>query len=180
MKFRLLDFHQSGREDLPRILLYSVLVHYMVLYFMVGNPFLILLNRGGGQAALNVDLIAPGQDENDPKKEEESRDRYPIVFQREGTDEKDRIETQKANADPLSEEGMNLVEAAVSLPSPEKKQIRKPPPNMTGPQDCMLKLIDKVCPNGDFQCIEAYKSFCENLPQEIGAGDKVSGAGQKQ
>lgn len=167
MKFRLLDLHQSGREDLPRILLYSVILHYLILYFMLGNPFLILLNRdrGTGRAALNVDLVTSSQVESDPKKKEaEKEDRYPIVFRREnGTDDEDQVENKKADTDPLTADGMNLVEANVPISS-EKKKVRKPPPNMTGPQDCMLKLVGQVCPTGDFQCIEAYKDFCENLP----------------
>ncbi|MDC4224187.1 MAG: hypothetical protein MPW15_08155 [Candidatus Manganitrophus sp.] len=58
---------------------------------------------------------------------------------------------------------MNLVEDIGAL-SPRKK-IRKPPPNMTGPEDCMLKLVGMVCPGGDFDCIQAYKDFCTRLPE---------------
>jgi len=184
MKFRLLDLDQSGREDLPRILLYSVLLHYLVLYFMLGNPFLMVINRNGGssgQAALSVDLLTPGQIEKNSKTGEEGQDPYPIVFPpEEGSDEEDRVEAKGSKADSLSGDGMNLIEQPLP-PSAEKKKNRKLPPNMTGPQDCMLKLVGMVCPNGDFECIEAYKSFCENLPKDARVGDRIPpGFGQKQ
>lgn len=184
MKFRLLDLNPAGKEDFPRILLYSILVHYIVFYLLFGNPFLIPLNRirsGSGAGALDVELFTPSQIE---KKQEDGGgdDPYPIVFPpEEGNDEADRPETKEARVDPLDEAGMNLVEAAAPIPpSPEKKKERKLPPNMTGPQDCMLKLVGMVCPNGDFSCIEAYKAFCENLPREISAASKGSGPGEKR
>lgn len=185
MKFRLLDLHQSGREDLPRVLFYSVVVHYLFFYFLFGNPFQILTrqNRGvAGQAALDVELLTPSQIDGDAKLRQANEDPYPIVFPpEEGTDDEDRIKVkEEQKAESVSEEGMNVVESAAPLPpSPEKKKERKLPPNMTGPQDCMLKLIDMVCPNGDFNCIEAYKTFCENLPREGGSGS-ASGTGRKQ
>jgi len=163
MKSRLLNFHQSAKEDLPRILLYSVMVHYIVFYYLFGNPFLILINRNlgsGGPSNLDIELLSPkdvdeGDDPFGGKRE------FP-VFPPEK--EEGEIEFRGGEKpDSLSEEGMNLVENIAALPPPKK--IRKPPPNMTGPEDCMLKLVGMVCPNGDFDCIEAYKEFCAKLPE---------------
>ncbi|MBI3804314.1 MAG: hypothetical protein HY282_11200 [Nitrospirae bacterium] len=185
MKFRLLDLNPTGKEEFPRVLFYSVVLHYLIFYLLFGNPFLLRFNRTGNgaqTAELSVELLAPSQIEKDPKAADTKPDPYPIVFPpEEGSDEEDRIETKEAKVDPASEEGTNLVPAVVPLPpSSEKKKEHKLPPNMTGPQDCMLKLVGMVCPNGDFGCIEAYKQFCENLPREAGAGGRTSVAGQKQ
>lgn len=42
---------------------------------------------------------------------------------------------------------------------------KKPPLNMTGPADCMIKVVGMVCPNGDAKCITEYKAFCATLPK---------------
>lgn len=176
MKSRLLDLHPPAKEDLPRILLYSVMVHYIFFYYLFGNPFLVLINRGPGPggpefssqggSGLDVELLSPGDVEVEGERKGFSggkRD-FPVFPPEEGTDEEDRIAAAMAErADSLSEEGIHFVEG-VAPPSLPKK-ILKPPPNMTGPEDCMLKLVGMVCPNGDFDCIEAYKAFCTRLPE---------------
>ncbi len=43
---------------------------------------------------------------------------------------------------------------------------KKLPPNMTGPEDCMIKVVSMVCPDGNAQCITAYKEFCASLPSQ--------------
>lgn len=183
MKSRLLDLHHTAKEDLPRILLYSVMVHYIVFYYLFGNPFLVMINRGlgsggpgfAGQQGLDVELLSPSQVGEDGPSAGEGAGRstntsagkrnFPVFPPEEGADEDDQIEArQTENADSLSEDGINLVEG-VGPVSPPKKTKRKPPANMTGPEDCMLKLVGMVCPNGDFDCIEAYKEFCLKLPE---------------
>lgn len=42
---------------------------------------------------------------------------------------------------------------------------KKTPLNMTGPEDCMVKVVGMVCPNGDAKCIAEYKAFCATLPK---------------
>ncbi len=166
MKTRFLDSHPSGKEDLPWILLYSVMVHYLILYFIFGNPFQIVIHRdrgGSEQTPLDIELLSPNQVETN-RFTDNADD--PVFLPEEGPDQEDQIEVREKKSDPLPEDGMNLVESAAPLPpSPPKKTTRKAPPNMTGPQDCMLKLVGMVCPNGDFQCIEAYMDFCSNLPK---------------
>jgi hypothetical protein len=165
MKSRLLDLHRSAKEDLPRILLYSVMVHYIIFYYFFGNPFLVLIDRkgSGGPSNLDVELLSPNDvDEGDDpfggKRE------FPVFPPEKGEDEEGAIEFRgREKPDDLSEDGMNLVENVAAVPPPKK--IRKAPPNMTGPEDCMLKLVGMVCPNGDFDCIEAYKEFCTHLPE---------------
>lgn len=165
MKSRLLDFHHTAKEDLPRILLYSVMVHYIVFYYLFGNPFLVLIERkgSGGPSNLDVELLSPA----DVKEGDEpfgGKREFPVFPPEKGEDEGGEVEfREKEKSDDPSEEGINLVENIAAFP-PSKK-IRKPPPNMTGPEDCMLKLVGMVCPNGDFDCIQAYKDFCTRLPE---------------
>ncbi len=166
MKFRLLDLHQSAKEDLPRIILYSVMLHYIIFYYLFGNPFLVLINRNlgsGGPSNLDVELLSPADvDEGDEPFG--GKKAFPVFPPEKGEVEEGEIEFRgKERPDDLTEDGINLVENVGALPS--KKIIRKPPPNMTGPEDCMLKLVGMVCPNGDFDCIEAYKAFCAKLPE---------------
>ncbi len=42
---------------------------------------------------------------------------------------------------------------------------KKPPSNMTGLEDCMIKVVGMVCPNADANCIAEYKAFCATLPR---------------
>jgi len=55
--------------------------------------------------------------------------------------------------------------ASLSEEPPPRVTSRKPPPNMTGPEDCMIKVVGMVCPNGDAKCIAEYKAFCATLPR---------------
>lgn len=169
MKSRLLDLHYAGKEDLPRILLYSVMVHYIFFYYLFGNPFFVLINRGlgsggpgfAGQRGLDVELLSPGEVEGDVLSG--NKRIFPAFPPEEGTDEEDRIERRKAEGtDSLSEEGIHFVEGVAPLSPPKKKRKLA---ELTGPEDCMLKLVGMVCPNGDFECIEAYKEFCTRLPE---------------
>ncbi|WDT80909.1 MAG: hypothetical protein MPW14_03775 [Candidatus Manganitrophus sp.] len=93
MKSRLLDLHQSAKEDLPRILLYSVMVHYIVFYYLFGNPFLVLIDRkgSGGPSNLDIELLSPNDvDEGDDpfggKRE------FPVFPPEKGEDEQGEIE----------------------------------------------------------------------------------------
>jgi hypothetical protein len=65
-------------------------------------------------------------------------------------------------------DGINVVDAVNT--SSEGGQITIPertdsvlPPNVDGPEDCLLKVVGMVCPNGDAACIAAYKAFCASL-----------------
>ncbi|VAX28751.1 hypothetical protein MNBD_NITROSPIRAE01-618 [hydrothermal vent metagenome] len=56
----------------------------------------------------------------------------------------------------------------LSLPIEEPPPLitsKKPPPNMTGLEDCMIKVVGMVCPNGDAKCIAEYKTFCATFPK---------------
>lgn len=166
MKSRLLDLHQSAKEDLPRILLYSVMVHYIVFYYLFGNPFLVLIDRkgSGGPSNLDVQLFSSRDIEEEGDDPFGGKREFPVFPPEKGEDEQGEIEFRgREKPVDLSEDGMNLVENIAAQPPPKK--ILKPPPNMTGPEDCMLKLVGMVCPNGDFDCIEAYKAFCTRLPE---------------
>ena len=163
--------HSDRDEPLSRILLYSVVVHYVVFYFLFGNPFLILLNRGGGgggtDQSLDVELLSPNQVHigSDGNLIEPKRD-FPAFPPEEGTDGEERPAPEKADPAPLSEGGIKTVETVEPLPpSPPKKVARKMPRNMTGPEDCMLKVVAMVCPEGDSQCITEYREFCIHLPE---------------
>ncbi len=68
---------------------------------------------------------------------------------------------QKLKTATLNPEGKDLL-SDEPLPMVTTK---KPPPNMTGPADCMIKVVGMVCPNGDPKCIVAYTAFCASLPK---------------
>ncbi len=165
-------FNRSDRDEpLSRILFYSVIAHYVIFYFLFGNPFLILMNRGGGGTGgqnLDVELLSPNQVNiaSDANPIEAKRD-FPAFPPEEGIDgEEDLPAPEKADPVPLSEEGIKAVETVEPLPPPPPKKIaRKIPRNMTGPEDCMLKVVAMVCPDGDAQCITEYREFCTHLPE---------------
>ncbi len=166
-------FRRSDKDEpLSRILFYSVITHYVVFYFLFGNPFLILLNRGGGGGTgqnLDVELLSPNQVNipSDGNGAETQRD-FPAFPPEEGTDEGGEEPPAPEKADPASpsEEGVKAVETVEPLPPPPPKKVaRKVPRNMTGPEDCMLKVVAMVCPDGDSQCIIEYREFCTNLPE---------------
>ncbi len=45
---------------------------------------------------------------------------------------------------------------------------RKRPARLTGPQDCLLKVVARVCPDADLRCMEEYAAFCQALPVNEG------------
>lgn len=164
-------FNRSERDEpLSRILLYSVIAHYVVFYFLFGNPFLILLNRGGGGGTgqnLDIELFSLNQvniaSSGNPVEAKRDFPAFPPEEGAEGDEEPPVPE--KADPAALSEEGIKAVEAVEPLPPPPPKRVaRKVPRHMTGPEDCMLKVVAMVCPNGDAQCITEYREFCTSLP----------------
>ncbi len=42
---------------------------------------------------------------------------------------------------------------------PPKNPV-KPPKNMDGPDDCLSKVVAKICPSADLQCLADYNAFC--------------------
>jgi len=179
----------SEEGELPRILFYSVLLHYVVFYIMFGNPFLVQKLPGTpspGSSIFDVQLSVPppeppaggpkpepvnrnislGGSRSDMTEEEISR-----LFQapegfREGK-ALGAVSRISVAGNALSD-GISFVDTL--NPPPEAKQISVPkntikdlPANVTGPEDCLLKVVGMVCPNGDAACIAAYKKFCASL-----------------
>lgn len=147
------------------------MVHYLFIYFVFGNPLLIRMSPGSGgahpSAGIDVELLSANQVADnlgvggDFKKRE-----YPIFPPEEGNDDVDRIDIHETSqVKSVSGDGMKLIESAGPLPDQPQKKARKLPRNMTGPEDCMLKLVGMVCPDGDFKCIQEYKEFCSALPE---------------
>lgn len=194
MGFRL-SYRDQSKDDEPlsKILFYSVIFHYVVFYILFGNPFLIATYRGGaagdeGSDARNLDvqLLSPGQlgsdiqmapdSEGDPVRSRAGltpRD-FPAFRPEEESpgetsDEIDRSEEAQSAPSPAPaspvEQGMSVVDAAAPESEPKKKAARKLPRNMTGPEDCLLKVVGMVCPTGEFQCIREYEEFCLSLPE---------------
>lgn len=170
MATRFFDRSVSRDEPLSRILFYSVMAHYVIFYFLFGNPFLLQFSRTGEAAIdrkLDVELLSPSQVEaGGAKPLKEDRSNFPAFSPEDGSDDKDASVSSGQDAPvPLSEEGMKTVEKVEpSQPAP-KKITRKLPRNMTGPEDCLLKVVAMVCPAGDSQCITEYTDFCLNLPK---------------
>jgi hypothetical protein len=176
------SLNHSVDEPFTKILFYSVVAHYVVFYFLFGNPFLISMNGGGGGGGagpdIDVELLSPSQvqtgSEENPRILEgdfsdfprnKERD-FPAFPPEEGSDEPVQA-SASGNADPasVSEEGIKTIETLEPVqPAPPKKVARKLPRNMTGPEDCMLKVVAMVCPEGDAQCIAEYREFCTSLP----------------
>lgn len=184
-------YHRASEEgELPRILFYSVLLHYVVFYIMFGNPFLIQSLSGGSSSVVrffDVQLLSPPQEAppGAPKPVPVNRNISLGGSQANLTDEEiSRLfevpegfregESREALARPLPlaenalEDGINVVDKVKSPPEVEQIKVREKtdkalPPNMTGPEDCLLKVVGMVCPNGDAACITAYKAFCASL-----------------
>ncbi len=184
--------HASGDELLPKMLFYSVLIHYAFVYLFFGNPFLMLnrddgppgssqsfdiqllnfpMNGGGASQAL-LATVPPNKEGFDQvSKPTVPTTRIQDRNQEEGLDE-DLAETEIDQA--LNSETVGEAEDQMAVPSKAlkpsllataKKVVREMPPNMTGPEDCMLKLVGMVCPQGKIGCIRAYRAFCASLPK---------------
>ena len=170
--FKRSSLNQSPSQEEPfsKILFYSVMAHYIVFYFLFGNPLLLLTPRGGGpphEAGLDIQLFSPGQIE--PGSGEEQRlgkKDFRAFLPEEGLDGPDEPESaEKVDPLPSSDDAIKAVETVEPSPPPVAKKVaRKLPRNMTGPEDCMMKVVAMVCPEGDAQCITEYREFCSNLP----------------
>ncbi len=80
-----------------------------------------------------------------------------------GDSELEKAEVLKADS---PHEMPDLLEAADTAASNATKKVAQTlPPSMTGPEDCLLKVVGMVCPGGDIECIVAYKEFCASLPE---------------
>jgi len=188
---RFSDRHSSEDEQLPKVLFYSVLLHYTLVYLFFGNPFL-LLNRDdeppGFTQNFEVKLLnfptssaMNGSDENKALVARAlDKDRFDPVTQatipttrisgrkESGDLENDeKVEVPNSERDTKSEDGSQ--DPIKDLQSPQHVSERnlspEMPPSMTGPEDCMLKLVGMVCPQGKVGCITAYTAFCASLPK---------------
>ena len=171
-------------EPLSKLLLYSVMAHYIAFFLAFGNPFLVLSpdqqkRSGGAEKRFDVELLNfPAMPEETPVPEGVNvfpsapgtgtpafSEGEPFDFMNqednpalEGSEESPPPEVSPDLLPPLS--------AADSPPPKVKKRAarKRMPPNMTGPEDCLLKVVGMVCPNGDIECITLYKEFCATLP----------------
>jgi len=174
-------------EPFSKVLFYSVLIHYLVFFALFGNPFFILPppKQGKGQSApdhkFSVNLLSlpeggGGEDAGASLSLHPTKRLDPSVFSgaSEGeTKTKEELaseapKTAGSKAPPLPSDAdlPSLASGATeqaALPL-KKKRVRRMPPSMTGPEDCMLKVVGMVCPGGEVGCIAAYKDFCATLP----------------
>ncbi|HZR46653.1 MAG TPA: hypothetical protein VFA47_08120 [Candidatus Manganitrophaceae bacterium] len=129
------------------------------------------MGEGASDRKLDIQLLSPNQVDiggagpsaAGPSKEDRSN--FPAFPPEEGSDDKNEPAAPKEEPVPLSEEGMKTVEKVEPVQPEPKKVTRKLPRNMTGPEDCLLKVVAMVCPAGDSQCISEYTDFCLNLPK---------------
>ncbi len=216
-----LHHHNSTDEHLSRVLLFSVMLHYVVFFILFGNPFLLILSDGpegnesdkhfevqllsqpglgttsgkvpvskddqslgkGGLAGLGQfppkvealglfpqEVSIEGSEAGTPEgRHSEQPGALPEPFEDDPTqmpDLKKELEHQTDGADDAKALALKRDGKALLLDEPPPLvTTKKPPPNMTGPEDCMIKVVGMVCPDGNAQCITAYKEFCASLPK---------------
>ncbi len=166
------DRHDSGDELLPKVLFYSVLLHYALLYLFFGNPFLILIQDDvplNSPQRFEVKLLNFPMNGSDREKAPE---RLALSHDIARNTETDVIPTtrlsRKEQEENFSESAVDQLEdqhkPAKVLPLVTAKKTSPPmPSNMSGPEDCMLKVVGMVCPQGRVGCIKAYIAFCTSL-----------------
>ncbi len=179
---RFSDRHSSGDELLPKVLFYSVLIHYAFLYLFFGNPFLILNRDDGSEKqtqSFDIQLLNVPMNNGDVNKalatrplksddvKESDKAATPITHtteRRQSVDLEEAVKIQSLVSEAEEPDKNNKTLKPPQL-APGKKAALKMPPNMTGPEDCMLKLVGMVCPQGKVGCITAYRAFCASLPK---------------
>ncbi len=176
-----LDRNISRNDPFSKVLFYSVLLHYATFFILIGNPFLLLNNKEDPlerERSMEVQLLSP------PKAAEEEPQPVRTPFPKSvGTDsipqenlalsrDLEAVGTEELEQSPSSDtlpslrkENLGDLNSQTPTFKTPKKVARKLPPNMTGPEDCMLKVVGMVCPSGTSECIEAYKDFCASLPK---------------
>lgn len=181
MEFRLLNRQYSDDEKLSRILFYSVVFHYIVFFLFFGNPFLILSEGGkgsgdGGGSNIDVQLLSSSQigpalsstlSEPPPLSSSEAEGsgvfdpkNFPAFRPEEGTEEGTEEISSPPESPSTAEAGISMAGDAIP---PSKPAARKMPKSMTGPEDCLLKVVGMVCPSGDAECLADYVAFCSTL-----------------
>lgn len=184
--------HASQDEPFTRVFFYSVLLHYAIFFIFFGNPFLLkfedIPEGASGDKVFDVHLSAfPGAVENAPKIE--SMGLFPPEVRRGGGENPLKPAAPEAGPSALAQPDPSAVPNAEGKKRGEQQEGLSPaalktegkvfnpdqpvplvtsqklPPNMTGPEDCMIKVVGMVCPNGDAKCIEEYTAFCASLPK---------------
>lgn len=175
------DRHSSEDGLLPKVLFYSVLLHYALVYLFFGNPFLLLnpddrpaVSAQSFEVKLlnfpkNLPINLPTNsaiNEETEKKALVARALRKEDFNQspDATDSTRRISDETPNTEKVEEALEQPQPLQASELATVKKVTVKMPPNMTGPEDCMLKLVGMVCPQGKIGCITAYRDFCASLP----------------
>jgi len=182
-----LSHHALEEEPFSKVLFYSVFIHYMVFFALFGNPFLVLSppKPGGSsqkkQFSVNLLSLPAGREGED---EGSFRARHPtmrVEGEAPALEAPESEESRKGRPAPSQEDDLKPApkplhsEAALapletkptekpSVAAPKQPPLRMPP-SMTGPEDCMLKVVGMVCPNGEVGCIAAYRDFCATLPE---------------
>ncbi|MFQ5543142.1 MAG: hypothetical protein ACE5FY_02175 [Nitrospiria bacterium] len=169
----------SEESPLSKILFYSVVLHYIMLFALFGNPFFITFDqqpyKPASRNTFDVDLLTPPPPGASSKKisarlfPRENLAVTETLAVRKEQGNLTKISTAATKDSQPSDERITdiaplLPEQIPSKPIIPKRVVRKLPPNMTGPEDCLLKVVAMVCPNGEFDCITAYKDFCTTLP----------------
>jgi len=61
------------------------------------------------------------------------------------------------------EGGVQVVDSVGPVPPPPEARPKRPK-KMSGPEDCLLKVVAMICPAADLQCMADYRAFCASLP----------------
>ena len=156
MGFPFLNRRHSEGGRFPRTLFYSVLFHLAVFYILGVDPLSVFrrMESPPEVGAFHVDLLSSRSMEEGMKEK--------LAFPRE---KEGKGAGGERRDPPPEEEGILLVESPPPAAPPLQETAKlKAPPGMTGPQDCLLKIVAMVCPNADLQCIAEYQAFCSTLP----------------
>ena len=158
----------AKRGAAARFVVYSVAIHLTLA--LLGRPLVLTFSPDSKPAPpLQVHLVAaatatatnpssPGGDGIHP----------PSAAGRTGTAVFPPAPTTEQSDIPrtgqIQEEGrVQVVDSVGPVPPPPEARPKRPK-NMSGPEDCLLKVVAMVCPAADLQCMADYRAFCASLP----------------
>lgn len=172
-----LENHTSKDNPLARVLFYSLALHVVLFFIFFGNPFLLHFDDTpeGYEMEKEFDielLLLPGTD-GQPF-QIQALGLFPPEVESRG-DAQVGLESEVLEISALKpDSAVNTTSDGAQVQTGTIHTRTEPPPlvtgrklphNMTGLEDCMIKVVGMVCPHGDAKCIMEYKAFCATLPK---------------
>ena len=153
---RRLGPYSSRHQNWRRWVVLSALAHLAV--FLPGRSWMVWSTPAPPKTPpLHVRLVSSGVIETRPTAKSSAQA---------GADRQDDpIPSQTAldpsgalDADPALKDPLGAMRGAG--PDTPRRAPVKPPKNMDGPDDCLSKVVAKICPSADLQCLADYNAFC--------------------